>query len=171
MGLYNLSVKQNQNCSLAHSFHPLEISHIAPRGCAGLRLLQSNLILLISSHSGLLAAASSSAFLAPPFPPSTQFLFCSSHLPLRGLRAVLLSCFFFSFSLNILRDLYTVQRYMFHWGIPTWGLNPTIWRFCRGFFLSFVLSEIRYYRCEFMNIKYRWPLLYVNTCSKKLAVS
>ena len=45
---------------------------------------------------------------------------------------------------------------MFHWQISTLGVNLSVWTFLQEVLFCFVfafLSVLRYYRCEFMNIK------------------
>lgn len=151
VGLLNLSVKQNQNCSLAQCSTPLNKPHSSMWVCRP----QTAATVTWSSLSLGSVVVSSSTVLAPPFSSSTQFFYCSSHLPSQRLKSSSHKVLFFPF-LSIFWGsyLHTVQRYMFHCEIPTLGLNLLVQTFCRRSLFSF-LSELRYYMCEFMNIKYR----------------
>lgn len=113
VGLLNLQLNKTKIVHLLTVFHPLEISHKLPCGCAQPLCCHSYLIFLFSLLAPVVV--SSSTILAPPFPSSTQFLYCSSHLPSQRLRSSSHECFFSLFSKYSEGSyLFTVQKYMFH---------------------------------------------------------
>lgn len=131
-------------------FHPLEISHIVPCGCA--RPYAAATVTWSS-----LSLVTRGPFKMPlPLPSSTQFLYYSSHLISQRLRSSSQEGFWFlvSFSLNILRKLFMhCPKVCVSLRIPTPGSDFPVWTFYDRLFCFFE-SELRYYRCEFMNIKY-----------------